>query len=121
MTDQAQALDATTGAAPDWMAGQPASAFVVASDVIIEEAGAPGLEAAFAGRLGEVDSFPGFQRLEVWRDAGRPGAYLMVSWWDSRDAFSAYMRSEQHHRSHARIPTDPRPRGAGVRRFERVT
>lgn len=119
MTDQA--LETLPGVALDG-AGVPAtSAFVVASDVTVEEAGVPALEAAFAGRLGEVDSFPGFQRLEVWRDAGRPGAYLMVSWWDSRNDFTAYMRSEQHHRSHARIPTDPRPRGAGVRRFERIT
>lgn len=100
---------------------QPTSAFVVSSDVAIDDVGVPALEAAFAGRLGEVDDFPGFQRLEVWRDTSRAGMYIMVSWWDSRDDFTAYMRSEQHRRSHARIPTEPtRPRAAGVRRFERI-
>lgn len=101
---------------------QPTSAFIVSSDVTIDEAGVHQLEAAFAGRLGEVDSFAGFQRLEVWRDTGRPGMYVMVSWWDSPADFTAYMRSEQHRRSHERIPSEPsRPRGAGVRRFERIT
>ncbi len=99
-----------------------ALAFVVTSEVTIPATAAAGLEAAFAGRLGEVEEFPGFQRLEVWRDAGHPGTYLMVSWWDSRDDFTAYMRSEQHRRSHQRIPTQPvKPRGVGLHRYERIT
>lgn len=97
------------------------SAFVVTSDITIDEAGGQRLEAAFADRLHEVDDFAGFQRLEVWRDNSRAGAYVMVSWWDSAEAFTTYMRSDEHRRSHARIPTDPaRPRAAGVRRFERI-
>ncbi|HEX8347074.1 MAG TPA: antibiotic biosynthesis monooxygenase [Actinoplanes sp.] len=102
-------------------ARQTRPAFVVTSDVTIDEAGARRLEVAFADRLGEVDRFPGFQRLEVWRDTGRAGMYVMVSWWDSAEDFTAYMRSEPHRRSHARIPTDPtRPRAAGVHRFQRI-
>ena len=45
----------------------------------------------------------------------------MVSWWDSREDFVAYMRSAAHRRSHARVPDDPRPRAAGVRRWEVVS
>ena len=99
-----------------------APAFVVTSEVTIPESAAEGLEAAFAARLGEVDSFPGFQRLEVWRDTASRGTYLMVSWWDSRRDFTSYMRSAQHRRSHQRIPTEPvKPRGTGVHRFERIS
>jgi heme-degrading monooxygenase HmoA len=28
----------------------------------------------------------------------------MTLWWASRDAFAGYMRSDDHRRSHARIP-----------------
>jgi heme-degrading monooxygenase HmoA len=73
---------------------------------------------AFADRLGEVDGWPGFQRLEVWRDEAIPGRYIMVSWWDDRESFKRYMRSDSHRRSHARIPDDPvRPRAVSFSRF----
>jgi heme-degrading monooxygenase HmoA len=94
--------------------------FVVSSEVLTDATGVDDLERAFRGRMGEVDGWPGFRRLEVWRDVTRPGAYQMVSWWDSRDDFVAYMRSDAHRRSHARVPDDPRPRAAGVRRWEVV-
>lgn len=97
-----------------------AAAFVVSSEVHIDADHADGLEAAFRGRLGEVDGWPGFRHLEVWRDVTRPGQYLMVSWWDTREDWVAYMRSDAHDRSHARMPTDPRPDAAGVRRWELV-
>lgn len=108
----------TTSSAP---AERASTAFIVTSEVTIPAEAAGGLEAAFAGRLGEVEAFPGFQRLEVWRDGAHPGTYLMVSWWDSRADFTAYMRSDQHRRSHERIPAAPvRPRGTGLHRYERI-
>jgi heme-degrading monooxygenase HmoA len=101
--------------------GEPADpAFVVSSEVHIADAGTGTLERAFQDRLGAVDGWPGCRRLEVWRDLTRAGVYLMVSWWDSREDFSAYMRSDAHRRSHERIPEEPRPSAAGVRRWEVV-
>lgn len=95
------------------------SAFIVVSDVTVSAEGCEALEAAFRDRLGEVEQVPGFQRLEVWRDARVTGSYQMVSWWDDERCWRAYMSSPAHHRSHARIPRDPvAPRGRGVRRME---
>lgn len=94
------------------------SDFVVVSHLRIDPAGVEGLERAFEDRLGEVEDAPGFGGLEVWADAHDPGAYAMVSWWDSKAAFGAYMGSEAHRRSHARIPRDPySPRAEVVRRY----
>lgn len=77
------------------------------------------LERAFTDRLGEVEGEAGFQRLEVWRDVKRAGTYVMVTWWDSEADFRAYLRSDAHDRSHARVPTSPvRPRGAGLDRYQ---
>lgn len=92
--------------------------YVVASHLRIEPAGIDTLEEAFQQRLGEVEAAPGFRGLEVWADAQDPGAYVMVSWWDSAEAFGAYMGSMAHRRSHARIPRDPHaPRAEDVHRY----
>jgi heme-degrading monooxygenase HmoA len=93
----------------------PEPLHVVASTVQVAGDGADALERAFRDRLGEVESQPGFVRLEVWREDGAPGRYLMVSWWRRPEDFRAYLRSDAHRRSHARVPGEPhRPRGTGV-------
>lgn len=94
---------------------------VVVSELAIAPEGSEHLEATFQDRLGEVDGFPGFIRLEVWKDGHHPGRYLMVTWWDSPDAFHRYLRSDAHHRSHARVPTHPaRPAPVRVDRFSLI-
>lgn len=99
----------------------PVGAHVVTSHLHIDPAGARTLEDAFADRLGEVEDAPGFQHLEVWRDTTADGRYVMVSWWDSPEAFRAYMASEPHRRSHARIPRVPHaPHADAVDRYEVV-
>jgi hypothetical protein len=41
------------------------------------------------------------------------------AWWDSQECFAAYMRSEDHHRSHQRIPKgEHRPRLRQFRRYK---
>lgn len=89
------------------------------SELAVPVAGATALEEAFRRRLGEVDGWPGFIRLEVWRDPREPGRYLMVSWWNSRADFTAWMRSDAHKRSHGRIPTgELRPHAVRFDRYE---
>jgi heme oxygenase (mycobilin-producing) len=64
------------------------------------------LVAAFGARLHAVDAHDGFAGLEVWRNDRDPGELVMVSRWRDREAFTAYMRSADHRRSHDRIPKD---------------
>jgi heme oxygenase (mycobilin-producing) len=64
------------------------------------------LVAAFRARAGLVDDFDGFVDLQVWRSDRDPGEILMVSRWESREHFTAYMRSHEHRVSHDRIPDD---------------
>lgn len=95
---------------------------VVVSGLDVPVAGVPALETAFTHRLGAVDSWPGHQGLEVWRDLGRPGRYVMTSWWDDRGSFARYMRSPEHHASHDRVPTGPEaPQLAWISRYEVMT
>lgn len=102
-------------------ADEPGEAFVAFSELTVASEGRDALIDAFRDRLGAVESAPGFQRLEVWADQADPGAFTMVSWWDSRDQFLDYLRSDIHQESHDRIPEgDHAPRPARFRRFRVV-
>src|SRR3954466_11344996 len=61
------------------------------------------LVTAFRHRARLVDAFDGFIDLQVWRSDRDPEEVLMVSRWRDRAAFRAYMRSDAHRASHARI------------------
>jgi heme oxygenase (mycobilin-producing) len=61
------------------------------------------LVAAFRNRAGLVDRFDGFVDLQVWQSDRDPGELVMVSRWESRAHFTAYMRSPEHRASHDRV------------------
>lgn len=84
-------------------AGSP-GLFVVTSELAVHPDGADDLIAAFRNRLRRVERWEGFHHLEVWRDQAQADRFVMTSWWASRNAFADYMRSDDHRRSHARIP-----------------
>ena len=95
--------------------------YVAVSEISVPEAGAEALERAFRDRLRAVDGWPGFQGLELLKDRKASGRYLMICRWDSRDHFLAYMRSDDHKRSHARIPRGPDgPSPAGFTEYDRI-
>jgi heme-degrading monooxygenase HmoA len=80
--------------------------YVSMSRLRVEDGRADELVAAFRARARLVDAFDGFVDLQVWRSDRDPGEILMVSRWDSREHFTAYMRSREHQVSHDRIPDD---------------
>lgn len=107
-----------TGAGPSAADAHP---FVAFSEITVPIGGSVALLDAFAGRLGEVEAWPGFGHLEVWQDERDETRIVMVSWWDGHDSFAAYMRSDSHRRSHDRIPGGPdRARPAGFGRYRVV-
>jgi heme-degrading monooxygenase HmoA len=65
-----------------------------ASDDLIE---------AFRRRAHLVDEAHGFLDLQVWRSDRDASEILMVSRWQDREAFKAYMKSPEHRTSHERI------------------
>ena len=95
--------------------------YVAISEIAVPTDGAAQLEEAFRTRLGAVDAWPGFLGMEVLRHRRKPGCYLMISRWESKQAFTEYMRSDDHRRSHDRIPSgEHAPRPAGFDDFDRV-
>ncbi len=64
---------------------------------------APELLAAFRARSRDVERHDGFVDLQVIQSDRDPGDVSMVTRWRDRQSFTAYMKSEDHRRSHARI------------------
>ena len=95
--------------------------YVAVSEIRVDEDGVAALRTAFEHRLRAVDSWDGFEGLQLLADRRDPGRYLMISRWASREVFVAYMRSQDHRRSHERIPKgDHAPRAGGFDEFDLV-
>jgi heme oxygenase (mycobilin-producing) len=80
--------------------------YVSLSRLRIDPDRADELVAAFRRRAGLVDAFEGFVDLQVWQSDRDPGEIVMVSRWETRAHFTAYMRSREHKVSHDRIDPD---------------
>lgn len=91
------------------------------SELRVPAEGREALLAAFRGRLGAVESFPGFVDLQVWQDRSDADRFVMVTWWRDEDAFRAYLASDDFARSSGRIPRGPDgPRRTRLERYEVV-
>lgn len=62
------------------------------------------LERHFRERSGLVDAFPGFLYLQLLRPQAGAATHAFLTAWESREAFSRYMRSTEHAISHSREP-----------------
>ena len=80
--------------------------YISVSRLRVEAARAEELIEAFRRRIHLVDDSDGFVDLQVWRSDRDPEDVWMVSRWRERSCFTAYMRSEEHARSHERIPEE---------------
>jgi len=96
--------------------------FVSHSEIAIEEGQVGDLEAAFRARARLVDSHDGFLGLELLREVGRGGRYVLVTRWRTRDDFRRYMKSEDYRAAHARqhVGLEEASNGAPLRQFETV-
>lgn len=96
--------------------------FVATSELRVSSAASDDLVNAFRHRAHLVDDHDGFEQMEVWRDQRDPGRLILASWWTDRAAFVAYMRSDEHRRSHARVPVgEARPRPVALTRYDVVS
>jgi heme-degrading monooxygenase HmoA len=77
--------------------------YVSMSHLRIPDERSDDLVAAFQARSRLADAAKGFVDLQVWRSDRDPGELIMVSRWDSREDFKAYMKSAEHQTSHSRV------------------
>ncbi|HEX6123571.1 MAG TPA: antibiotic biosynthesis monooxygenase [Ktedonobacterales bacterium] len=79
-----------------------------------------GFERSWQQRAGQVDQMPGFRGLEVLRDGQEVGRYIVLTRWDSRDAFEGWAHSPEFAAAHARSSAGGAggAQGGGVEFFE---
>ena len=80
--------------------------FVFISHLTVPSDDRPALERHFRDRSHLVDGFPGFLYLQLLAPQSGSASHAFLTAWESRDAFAAYMRSEEHQVSHSREPAD---------------
>jgi heme-degrading monooxygenase HmoA len=59
-------------------------------------------ESLMRTRMGAIDKMEGFQRMKVLRPSDLDQSYLILSEWDSEDAFKAWTKSEAFIKGHRR-------------------
>jgi heme oxygenase (mycobilin-producing) len=80
--------------------------FVFISHLSVPADDRPALERHFRERSRLVDGFPGFLYLQLLAPQNGTASHTFLTAWESRDAFAADMRSEEHRVSHSREPAD---------------
>ena len=88
---------------------------VVANRIQVTEGYEREFERRFEHRFGAVDHMQGFIRNEVLRPI-TGGHYIIMTHWETKEAFEAWTQSEEFKRAHANRP--PKEMFAGPNVFE---
>jgi heme oxygenase (mycobilin-producing) len=90
----------------------------VANRIFVKPEFAADFEERFRQRAGLVDRMPGFISNQVLRPVNPGDPYVVLTWWESRDAFEAWTRSDEFREGHARSGTLPKEAFAGPNKLE---
>lgn len=80
----------------------------VANRIFVAPAYADAFEETFRQRAGLVDQMPGFVWNQVLRPTQEGDPYIVLTLWESRAHFEAWIRSDAFVKGHARSGTLPR-------------
>lgn len=90
----------------------------VANRIFVAPAFAEAFEERFRTRAGLVDGMPGFLSNQVLRPVNEGDPYVVLTFWESREAFEAWIRSEAFQQGHARSGTLPKEAFSGPNKLE---
>lgn len=93
--------------------------FVVMNRIPVRPEFREAFEERFRARAREVDRMPGFVRNWVLRPADPEDPYVVLTVWESEEAFEAWTQSEAFRRGHAQSGTLPREAFRGPSKLER--
>lgn len=79
---------------------------------------AAAFEERFAQRAGLVDGMPGFIRNEVLRPSSEGAPYIVLTYWQDRASFDAWVNSEEFKQGHAQSGSLPREAFMGRNQLE---
>src|SRR5262245_38948334 len=92
--------------------------FVVMNRIPVNPDYAEQFEERFRSRAGEVDKMKGFVRNQVLRPALPENPYVVMTFWESKDDFEAWVNSESFQRGHAKSGSLPRDAFLGSSKLE---
>jgi heme-degrading monooxygenase HmoA len=92
--------------------------FVVMNRISVNPQFAGAFEERFRNRAGQVDKMPGFIRNLVLRPASPDDPYVVLTMWESRQAFDDWTQSDAFKQGHARSGTLPKEAFKGPSRLE---
>jgi heme-degrading monooxygenase HmoA len=83
---------------------------------------APEVKQAFLSRPHQVESAPGFVRLDVISPCDEPNEIWLLTYWSDLASFQEWHKSPEHHQSHKGIPKGLKldPSYTQVRVFEYI-
>lgn len=95
--------------------------FVVMNRVPVRPEYAQAFEERFLRRAGAVDRMPGFIRTLVLRPEDSEEPYVVVTFWESKDAYTAWTQSEAFRQGHAGSGRLPEEAYRGPNKLETYT
>jgi len=76
--------------------------FISQSEIAVAEGESDALERAFRERARRVDHHDGFLGLELLREVGNSGRYVLLTRWRTKAHFRAYLKSADFRFAHGR-------------------
>lgn len=95
--------------------------YVVMNRIFVKPEYADALEARFRDRAGEVDKMPGFLRTVVLRPDNPNTPFVVMTFWESREAYEAWTTSEAFQKGHRRSGSLPSEAFSGPSQLETFT
>ncbi|WP_308389233.1 antibiotic biosynthesis monooxygenase [Acidithiobacillus sp. AMEEHan] len=93
--------------------------YVVANRVPVKPEFHQEFEERFRRRAGEVEKQPGFVRMEILRPVAEDGMYIVLTHWQDKDAFQAWLRSDDFKAAHQNpLPKEAFGAGGGIEQHE---
>ena len=90
----------------------------VANRIFVAKEYAEAFEERFKTRAGLVDGMPGFLQNQVLRPVNEGDPYIVLTFWESREHFQAWIRSDEFQKGHARSGTLPKEAFTGPNKLE---
>lgn len=90
----------------------------VMNRIFVAEEYADAFEGRFQERAGLVDGMPGFISNQVLRPVNPGDPYIVLTFWESREQFEAWTRSDAFMKGHARSGTLPKEAFTGSNKLE---
>jgi len=81
---------------------------VVANRIPVHPDYADAFEERFQERAGLVDGMPGFVKFQILRPTQEGKPYIVQTYWESHDHFTAWTESEEFKQGHGRSSTLPK-------------